>query len=729
MSACSAWAAAGTAVLGARRACRWQVLLCLRCLGWLFLGAHAGWSCAAAAATHDAKTNAPAIVKVSGLGILGNREMGRLLRSFQPAQERTLVNRTFVEDSALVLLSRMSQEGYLSGRVQARFVMADGTRQTFLWTNAPEVELPRDFAAREARFRLQRGPRSYYKSLKFEGSTTIPPKAAARYFVGGDTLFDLRANRIYTQGRLASSLRALHEALRRKGYADATVTAQDLEVNRVTGAARVKIKVVEGIRSMVREVAVEITGPTNTVEHKLFHPGEPYSTLWQQEFGQRLREEQNIRGYPDTTVDINIVRRETNSAMLNLDLLARVNIGTLVPLGHVSFRGHEHTRTSVLERLVHLKEGAPLNLIEAEQARQRLARVGVFDWVTLRYDHTNEPPRDVIYDVSEGKPVSLSILGGYGSYELLRGGFEVEHRNVLGLAHDARLRALQSFKASSGDLLYTVPEFLFEHVNLFGHASGLRREEVSFTRLEYGAAVGLQKRLTSIQTDMSVRYDYEFLNALNLGATDTNQVGVTEARAAAIVIDLTRDRLDNPLTPHQGLKLFANTELASSSLGGNVNYQRVVLSASYHQDLGGGRLAHLGLTHGLTFTAGGTDEELPFNKRFFPGGENSVRGYQQGEASPLDARGHQLGAETFTQANVELEQLLTQFWSVVGFFDAVGFAQSRSDYPWDEGLYSAGGGIRWRTIIGPARLEYGHNLNRRRHDPAGTLHVSIGFPF
>ena len=61
--------------------------------------------------------------------------------------------------------------------------------------------------------------------------------------------------------------------------------------------------------------------------------------------------------------------------------------------------------------------------------------------------------------------------------------------------------------------------------------------------------------------------------------------------------------------------------------------------------------------------------------------------------------------------------------------DAVGIARSRSDYPWDEGLYSAGGGIRWRTIIGPARLEYGYNLNRRPHDPAGTLHLSIGFPF
>jgi outer membrane translocation and assembly module TamA len=170
-------------------------------------------------------------------------------------------------------------------------------------------------------------------------------------------------------------------------------------------------------------------------------------------------------------------------------------------------------------------------------------------------------------------------------------------------------------------------------------------------------------------------------------------------------------------------------EYATAGLGGNVDYQRIILGTSYHIDLRGGRLVHLGLTHGVSFTLGGTPEELPFNKRFFPGGENSIRGYQEGEASPLDDNGDQLGAETYTQSNVEFEQLLTKTWSVVGFFDAVGFAQDRDNYPWDEELYSAGGGLRWRTLIGPIRVEYGHNLHRRRHDPAGTLHFSVGFPF
>jgi len=278
-------------------------------------------------------------------------------------------------------------------------------------------------------------------------------------------------------------------------------------------------------------------------------------------------------------------------------------------------------------------------------------------------------------------------------------------------------------------LQYTVPKIFGGNQSAFFKASGLHREEVTFTREEYGASVGVLKRLDPIQTDFGAHYDYEFLNASSLNLSSTNTLGVPDARSAAIVFELNRDRRHTPLFPARGLKVFSRLEIAATELGGNVDYQRAILGGSYHFDLRGGRLLHLGLTHALSFTLGGNSEDLPFNKRYFPGGQNSVRGYQDGEASPLDEHGNQLGAETYTLGNVEFEQLLTKTWSVVTFFDAVGFAADRDNYPWNEELYSVGGGIRWRSVVGPVRLEYGHNLNPRPRDPSGTLHFSIGFPF
>jgi outer membrane translocation and assembly module TamA len=56
-------------------------------------------------------------------------------------------------------------------------------------------------------------------------------------------------------------------------------------------------------------------------------------------------------------------------------------------------------------------------------------------------------------------------------------------------------------------------------------------------------------------------------------------------------------------------------------------------------------------------------------------------------------------------------------------------AEQRRNYPFSEWLDAVGGGLRWNTVIGPVRLEYGHNLNPCPLDPSGTIHFSFGFPF
>ena len=140
------------------------------------------------------------------------------------------------------------------------------------------------------------------------------------------------------------------------------------------------------------------------------------------------------------------------------------------------------------------------------------------------------------------------------------------------------------------------------------------------------------------------------------------------------------------------------------------------MSASYHLPIGRLHWLHFGLSHGFVTTASGPSKDLPFNKRFFPGGDNSIRGYQFGEAAPRDQNHDLVGGESYMLGNIEFEQGITKSLSFVAFVDALGNARSISDYPFNEGLYSVGGGLRWKTLIGPARLEYGYNLHRREED-------------
>jgi outer membrane protein assembly complex protein YaeT len=671
----------------------------------------------------------PASLKISGYGLLGNFELKSLVKTLNDKKKPEFFDANFIEDTALILMSRVSRDGYLKPKITVRLQLDDREVQTYSWRETIEEPLPRPMRVKHAEFHIDEGVFYFFDELKFEGLTAISEDDARAFFIERGALVKFKKARTFTPAKLQSGLSSLSGVLARKGFDQAEVTTASLEKNDKTGAVNVTIRVNEGPKFFVRSVRKEIFYGTNSApaEVSTIVTNAVYSKLWQQDFAQVLKATNYHRGYPDTTVKISTLKREETNNIVTFDLSAEIHSGEKIILGGVKFTGAKKTKQSLLKRRVRLKKNQPLDRIKVENGRYRLSKLGVFDSVGLRYDQVDEHTRDVTYDLKEGKQVDVSMLFGFGSYELLRVGFEVNQYNVFGRAHRARLRVAQSFKSSSADFLYTMPEFVGEDVDVFFNAHGLRREEVSFTREEYGGGAGARKFLRSISSDFGVRYDYQILNAVQTRVAE--EVGVARATVGSVTFDLKRDKRDNPLDPKRGYRVAGSLEVASEYLAGDVNFQRLDLSGSFHQPLGHTTWIHLGANHGLVFTEGNPRDELPFNKRFFPGGENSIRGFQEGEAAPRDARGRVIGAETYLSANIEIEQALTEKWSVVAFSDSIGFAQKISDYPFNETLFSVGAGLRWKTVIGPIRLEYGYNLNPRKHDPIGTVHFSIGFPF
>jgi outer membrane protein assembly complex protein YaeT len=692
----------------------------------LSLGSHAS-------TTNEAKSSEPrpAELKISGYGLLGNRELKRIIRTLEAGGTKPeFFGAVFVEDAALILAARVKRDGFLSPIIDVYMELEHGGHMHVREAELLDNPLPRPLRVRKLHFKIRKGVLFYYQELKFEGLETMTEKQALSYFIETGVLLKLKSTRVYTPERLQRGLASLAEIFERAGHESARVTVSSLEKNDKSGAVKAIISVQQGAKTMVKSVHENffLEGSTNATESKTVFPNRPYSKLWLQDFTQALKTNQYHRGFPDAMVETQVLNREQPGDRVEVDLQADVHSGPKIRMGDVSFEGDKKTKESVLSRRVREKEGGILDRIKVEEGRYRLAQLGIFDSVEVEYEPVDEHTRDVIYRVKEGKTIDFSLLFGYGSYELLRGGFEVEQFNIWGLAHHARLKAVQSFKATSGDFTYTMPEFVGEDIDVFFNATALRREEIDFTREEFGGGVGVRKYFRPIATDISVRYNYSLLRATDISA-GVEAVGLTNSRVGAILTELRHDRRDNPLYPRRGYKVFGTLELASEYLGGEVNFQRLEIWTSWHKPLGGGRSLALGLSQGVVLTIGSPAEDLPFNKRFFPGGENSIRGYREGEASPLDAQGKVIGAETYTLGTVEFEQALTPKWSVVVFSDSLGFAQEAANYPFDTGLFSVGGGVRWKTIIGPVRLEYGYNLNPRRHDPTGTLQFSLGFPF
>ena len=680
------------------------------------------------------ETNSPpaAKFKITGYGFLGNLRLRRIIKLLEvPKQRPEFFDANFMEDSALILKSKIREDGFLEPKIVITAFRDDEKKgQRFFWNETEP--LPRPLNARRVRFNIRKGVLFHYQKLEFTGLAALTEKKARGYFIETSGIMPLKQNRVYSPARLQRSVANLEQVLNRMGYQDAKVTVGKIEQDDKTGSVNVRIDVVQGPKFMVRLVRQEVfylDTPTNApADLRTNLVAQNYSKWWEQDYMQGLRTNYFRLGYPDTTASMEIEKREPSGTNLVLDLRAVVNTGPRVRAGDVSFKGNKRTKESLLEGQVPLQTGDWLDRLKAEQGQYRLARLGAFESVELNYQTVSSNLWDVRYDLKEGKRLEISPLAGFGSYDLLRVGVEIDQYNLWGLAHNSELKLVQSFKSSSGDYTYTIPEFLGRDVDVFATANALRREEISFTRVEYGGGFGARRFFQPWSTDVSLRYNYGILQATEQSANFVEE-GAQSPTVGEVILDVRHDRRDNPLYPHRGYELLGNVEVATEYLGGDVNFQRVELGGSYHIPLSDSQWIHLGLRHGFVAASGSTSNNLPFTRRFFPGGAGSVRGYQEGEAAPRNAQHQVVGAETYTTANLEFEQGITPKWSVVGFVDGVEFAEKLKDYPGDEQLFSVGAGLRWKTIIGPIRLEYGYNLNPRPRDPTGTLQFSLGFPF
>ncbi|HEY8994418.1 MAG TPA: BamA/TamA family outer membrane protein [Lacunisphaera sp.] len=669
-------------------------------------------------------------LQVQGLGWFDNRTAEQKLKLlFGNARDKTM-DAGALEDAALVLISALNAQGYLESSLTVETTLPDGRIATFPLDARLEPPLPRPLEVSAATLRFAKGRRFILKEITFGGLLAMKEKEARAYFVGEAALIPLAAERIYSPGRLQSSAGNLEEALRQAGYAEAVVTPGEAQIDHASGDVRAKITVQEGRRWMVTALRYNVAGggeaPPDLASGRV---GRPWNPLWRQDTATAIRRWYYARGHPDVEVKLVAQQAPAADGTNAVTVVAEITPGPVVRLGAVRFTGNTHTREKTLRRLVRSQPGDLLDPVKFNDSQARISQLGVFRTVDLRFDPPEADTRDAVYELAEGRRQEVNLFAGYGSYEQLRGGVEWRHYNLFDRAHTDSLKLVQSMKSSSADYTYTVPSLFGTITTGSARLFGLKREELSFDHEEYGANVSVLWPLRRLGVALTTGYTFRHLRNSDIDLA-VQGAGEAQADIASLDIAVLRDRRDNPLLPRKGYRLNLDVESANRALGGEVVYQKIVWGASYHTAWGSGRWIHAGYSQGVVTTFGAPSvNTLPVSVRFYPGGDGSIRGYQRGEAAPRDEAGLFVGAKSYVQLNLELEQALSKKWSAVVFADALGTAVNLRDYPFSEKLYSVGLGVRYQTIIGPIRLEYGHNLNPRPLDPAGTLQLSIGYPF
>ena len=216
-------------------------------------------------------------------------------------------------------------------------------------------------------------------------------------------------------------------------------------------------------------------------------------------------------------------------------------------------------------------------------------------------------------------------------------------------------------------------------------------------------------------------------------------------------VSYVRDHRDDPIDSHKGRYYALDFGVASRIFGSQANYARVFLeNSTYHtfaenKNVGGrrwtfARSTRIGVEEPFAAGSNTLAGIVPLPERFFTGGSNSHRGFAINQGGPRDATtGFPLGGDGLFLNNLELRSppialpYVGDNLSAVIFHDAGNVFTSPGDiFPslghWTQPhketcdpqstsacdfnyiSQAVGLGVRYRTPIGPVRVDFGYNL-------------------
>ena len=130
-------------------------------------------------------------------------------------------------------------------------------------------------------------------------------------------------------------------------------------------------------------------------------------------------------------------------------------------------------------------------------------------------------------------------------------------------------------------------------------------------------------------------------------------------------------------------------------------------------------------------------KDLPASERFFGGGDTTVRGFaldRLGTEETLDPQGFPQGGNGMAIFNLETRAPYWKNLQFVWFLDAGNVFKHASDIRLQEMRFTSGLGFRYRSPIGPLRVDWGWKLSTRLELTGGrersnVLHISLGQAF
>lgn len=629
----------------------------------------------------------------------------KILMKEMPFFELESFSNDIVEEAAHRIVALYHKKGYLFAQVAPVVSSSDNS-----------IDL---------HFFIYEGQRVKTGSISFTG-TSLPEEKLVE-------ILSLKEGAIYNSELLEHDREKIRNYYIALGYLAVDVEEFKTTYDKVSNTVDIEIGIREGLKTEIERV--DITGANHIPEEEIrevirIKPGDIYNEVNIIDDRYRIIDLYNTKGLLGTSVTVESIIEGQKAS-----LTFKIQEGTEILFGKTIVAGNYHTRYRIIERELHNKENLPYDYRTLTKDRRKLYKLGIFTDVNMkaldRYDHK----KDVLLTVREGNRGSAELSLGYAEYERFRGILDLSYRNLWGMNVQPSLRLELSSLARRTILQYYVPWFLDKPLKFGAFMLAENKEEINIDTREtrykltrYAASAGVEKNISDVLL-AKLYYEFSIVNTYDvqpdviLTREDTGTLFIS-----SIVPGIVYDTRDNLFEPRKGILSGISIKFASPIFLSESNFVKLTFFGNFYRALSKRFVFAASFRGGLSAGYRDTDE-LPIVERFFLGGRMTVRGYEQDMLGPKGEDGNPTGGNAFLMQNLELRSSLGKGFGLVAFLDGGNVWVNVKDIDPREWKFTTGIGLRYKTPVGPLRIDYGHKLNREDGESSGEIHFSIGHAF
>ncbi len=430
------------------------------------------------------------------------------------------------------------------------------------------------------------------------------------------------------------------------------------------------------------------------------------------------------------------------NASVNISL--KISQGDVIIIDNVPIRGLEKTKELIIRReldWLNIKSDELLDVKVLRKARQRLFQMGPFirgvDFVPS--DTDNNSRKNLVVNIAESPTTgTLSVGGGYGSEGGIFGTAEIGQHNLFGRAYRIHLKGeLGTRDHHTAEASFGTPWILGTPTRLNARIYNRRRfrryygtigalQQQDYLRDRYvwdtrGGSITLGRPI-AYDIDLSVRFRNEYVKAKTQDEALFNRS--TRSVLFAVGRD-TRDYRTSLYDPMGGSSNSISYEYSGGFLGADNEFQKYTADTSWFFSPWWNHVFAIHARAGY-MRSKSSDRSVLFYERFYLGGVDTIRGYEDWEIYPDSA--NFIGGNKVFFTNLEYRIPVSPQLTTAVFFDV--------GQVWDESIVNVfnqinlkrGAGVEARLqMLGMlARFGWGYAFDRQNREPQGKFYFTIG---